>query len=195
MSRWMIALLLLLGGLVIASSRTSLHATESTALVVCHGKLRCGMVAVGGETTGTNLSINALTWELQIADPQLKALAESNHRKEVTVTGTLQHLKGTERSGRWVVTVKSLTVRDPKIKEDGVTITARGILEKGTKSDLQLKTSDFTWIIKEPENPRLSKKLDSLESKSVLLKGEVDCPKSRNASKILKIIPSDVQAD
>ena len=195
MSRWMTGLLLLLGGFAIATEKATWQATESTIQVVCHGKLRCGMVAVGGETTGTQLSLNAMTWELQIADAQLKAFAESHHQKMVTAKGTLQRMNSPERSGRWVVTVNSLTARDPKIKEDGVTITARGTLEKGEKSELKLKTSASYWTITAPENPQLSMKLDSLQSKAVVLKGEVDCPKSKTSFKTLKIIPTEVEAD
>lgn len=195
MSRWMTGLLFTIGLVAIVTGHASLQATESSVKVICHGKLRCGMVAVGGETTGTNLSLNGLTWELQIADAKLKAFAESNHHKLVTATGTLQHVKGPERSGRWVVAVNTLTARDPKIKEDSVSITARGTLEKGPKSSLKLKTDDFTWTITPPDDAQLVKKLESLDSRSVTLKGEVDCPKSKNASKNLKIIPSDVKAD
>ncbi|HEY0982504.1 MULTISPECIES: hypothetical protein [unclassified Schlesneria] len=194
MSRWVTASLLVLGILAIAAGRVSLYATESIAEVICHGKLRCGMVAVGGETTGTNLSLGGFSWELLISDPQLKDFAEANHHKLVTATGTLQYLNTPERPGRWVVSVNSLTARDPKIKEDAVAITVRGTVEK-TKSTLKLKTDDFTLTITPPDNAKLLKKLDSLESRTVILKGQVDLPKSRSTAKTLKITPTEVVAN
>jgi hypothetical protein len=56
-------------------------------------------------------------------------------------------------------------------------------------------TPDFTWPVQVPDNPKLMAKLESLVSRSVVIKGQVECAKARDASKPLKIIPAEVQAE
>jgi hypothetical protein len=74
------------------------------------GKLKTGLVAIGGETTGTVITANGVTWELDFAqNADLRKLADSLNGKEVRVTGTLYVKEGvTIKRQRTIVKVESL---------------------------------------------------------------------------------------
>lgn len=82
---------------------------EDPTTVTVVGTLRTGLVAIGGETTGTTITAKDITWELDIGkNAELKAASEKLDRKLVTVSGTLERRAGVEIKERWIVTVKSL---------------------------------------------------------------------------------------
>ena len=82
--------------------------------VVVRGTLRTGIMAVGGETTGTTVTARGATWELDLRGrPEWKARAESLHGRRVVVTGTLEVRPGVERRQRSIVTVKTLEAAGP----------------------------------------------------------------------------------
>src|SRR5580765_8240466 len=61
------------------------------------GTLETGMMAIGGETTGTIIRVKNVTWELDLGhNKELQALATKLQKKPVLVTGTYQKLKGVE---------------------------------------------------------------------------------------------------
>jgi len=73
------------------------------------GRLQSGVVAIGGETTGTTITASGATWELDLGDSKkLRALAEENNGKTVVVTGKLTVRRGVEVRRRTIVTVESL---------------------------------------------------------------------------------------
>jgi hypothetical protein len=78
--------------------------------VVFQGKLRTGVVAIGGETTGAEISNGEVTWDLDLSgDESLAKRADSSHKKVVVVRGELKKPKGElERANRMVILVKSL---------------------------------------------------------------------------------------
>lgn len=89
------------------SSRPASH----TALieVTVTGVLRTGIVAIGGETTGTEITADNVTWELDLGgDQALHDLAKKNNKGWVVVTGTLILRDGVEVPERYIVKVKSL---------------------------------------------------------------------------------------
>ncbi len=70
------------------------------------GTLRTGIVAIGGETTGTTISAKDITWELDFGgNPDLQALAEKLNGKTVVARGSLDRKKGIEIRQRWIVAV------------------------------------------------------------------------------------------
>ena len=70
------------------------------------GTLRTGLVAIGGETTGTTITAKGITWELDFGkNSALHDTAEQFNRKRVTVRGSLERRKGVEIRERWIVTV------------------------------------------------------------------------------------------
>ena len=48
---------------------------EPSVSVKCCGRLRHGVVAIGGETTGTTITFNRTVWELQLPDDAAREFA------------------------------------------------------------------------------------------------------------------------
>lgn len=79
------------------------------------GKLRHGVLAIGGETTGTEIMARGITWELDLsADAKLGKLAEALNGKQVVVRGELERRRGTEVAERWIVHVVRLEAAPAK---------------------------------------------------------------------------------
>lgn len=73
------------------------------------GVVRTGVMAVGGESTGTTLAALGFTWELDLGGNQAFAdLAREQNGKELNVVGTLTVKQGIERGRRVIVAVKEL---------------------------------------------------------------------------------------
>ena len=82
--------------------------------VVVRGTLRTGIMAIGGETTGTTITARGATWELDLrGNPESQARAESLTGRRVVVSGSLEVRPGVERRQRWIVTVKTLEAAGP----------------------------------------------------------------------------------
>ena len=77
--------------------------------VEIRGTLRTGMMAVGGETTGTMVTARGASWELDLTHvPEGRKKAETLDGRAVLVKGTLEIRPGVERRQRAIVTVTSL---------------------------------------------------------------------------------------
>lgn len=77
------------------------------------GRLATGVVAIGGETTGTTITAGDITWDLDFGENKdLASLAEKHDGKTVVVTGTARQVKGVTRGPRIVVTVATLKPAD-----------------------------------------------------------------------------------
>lgn len=82
---------------------------EESITVTVVGTLRSGIVAIGGETTGTTITAQGIKWELGFGkNAELRTATEKLDGRQVTVTGTLERRAGVEIKERWVVTVASL---------------------------------------------------------------------------------------
>jgi hypothetical protein len=93
-------------------------AADESIEVVVRGTLRTGMMAIGGETTGTTITARGLTWELDLGrDEALRRKAESLSRRRVVVRGTLEPRAGVEVRQRLIVAVKSLEAAGGKPAE------------------------------------------------------------------------------
>jgi hypothetical protein len=78
-------------------------------MVDIRGTLETGIVAIGGETTGTVIHVKKVTWELDLGgNKELQELAKQLHMKEVIVTGEYQQVPGVEIRVRHIVKVKTL---------------------------------------------------------------------------------------
>lgn len=78
--------------------------------VRCYGKVRHGIVAIGGESTGTTISANGITWELDLGQStELRQMAEKLNGKSSLMIGFLELRKGLEVSDRWVCDVEKLS--------------------------------------------------------------------------------------
>ena len=73
------------------------------------GKLNSQIMAIGGETTGVNITATGVTWELDFgANQDLRRKAKLMHNKTVTVQGKLTVKRGVEIARRWIVRVETL---------------------------------------------------------------------------------------
>src|SRR4051794_29529553 len=77
---------------------------QESITVTVVGTLRTGIIAIGGETTGTTITAKGIKWELDFGkNADLRAAAEKLNGKQVTVTGILERLPGVEIKERWIV--------------------------------------------------------------------------------------------
>jgi hypothetical protein len=91
-------------------------AEESYIKVEVKGKVKTGIVAIGGETTGTTITTKNGSLELDATGDRLKELEKLNG-KEALVTGTLTMKPGVERPGmRLIVKVETVKPADGKEK-------------------------------------------------------------------------------
>lgn len=82
---------------------------NSPKQVEMKGKLRTGVVAIGGETTGIVLEAAEGKFELDLGkNKELRQKADKLDGKNVVVTGTLQVRKGVEVKERKIITVSGL---------------------------------------------------------------------------------------
>lgn len=87
----------------------SAAADEKGKAVELTGKLKTGIFAIGGETTGTLIETKEATYELDLTkDKEFAAVAEKLDGKTVTVKGTLVVKKGVEVKERKIVTVTEI---------------------------------------------------------------------------------------
>ena len=82
---------------------------EEMIRVTVIGKLTTGIVAIGGETTGTTITANGITWELDFGrNNDLRTAAEKWNGQHVLVRGQLSRRAGVEIRERWIVSVSPL---------------------------------------------------------------------------------------
>ena len=107
---WLVGVLAMtLAGGPHGDTRPGADAKEDSIDVVVRGTLRTGIMAIGGESTGTTVTARGATWELDLrGKPELLARAESLGGRRVVVTGSLEVRPGVERRQRWILTVKTL---------------------------------------------------------------------------------------
>ncbi|HUG18632.1 MAG TPA: hypothetical protein VMM56_06610 [Planctomycetaceae bacterium] len=77
--------------------------------VSVNGKLKTGIFAIGGETTGSTITADGITWELDFgSNNTLLEQAQKWNGKQVLVKGRLHRKPGVEVRERWIVNVNSL---------------------------------------------------------------------------------------
>jgi hypothetical protein len=82
---------------------------EGSVQVTITGTLRTGVLAVGGETTGTTVTAKKIRFELEFGKNQaLREAAEKLDGKKVVVQGSLERRTGVEVRQRLIVTVTRL---------------------------------------------------------------------------------------
>ncbi len=75
------------------------------------GTLQTGIMAIGGETTGTVIKTKSGTFELELSK-ELQAQADKLNGKTVVVTGNLTVRPGVEVRQRSIITVATLKAAD-----------------------------------------------------------------------------------
>ncbi len=109
-----------MGYLALAAAVATLAAAGEVRMdesieVVVTGTLRTGIMAIGGETTGTTITARGATWELDLGrEGALRSRAESLSGKRAVVRGSLEVRPGVEKRQRWIVTVTALEAAPPR---------------------------------------------------------------------------------
>ncbi|MEQ9410815.1 MAG: hypothetical protein RIK87_24095 [Fuerstiella sp.] len=116
---------------------------ESSVRVECCGRLRHGIVAIGGETTGTTITFNRIVWELMLPDDAAREFAKQHNKEPVRVTGTLRRIAGIEVKERWIVDVRTIAKLDPTKDREGTRLAVRGTLRATDPGQSDL----FPWTI------------------------------------------------
>jgi hypothetical protein len=147
--------------------------------VQCQGLLRHGIVATGGETTGTTISFHRITWELQFADDSDREFAALHHKKPVLVTGALRKVVSTESMIRWIIDVKKISASDSRDSQlEGAQVTVRGALRAAlsTTGDvpiLSVRTDEETWRLDFAASREAQSAAELHIGQPILLKGTV----------------------
>lgn len=71
--------------------------------VAIEGRLEAGVVAIGGETTGTLIHADGMTFELAFKDALLQTQTDRLNGQPVLVTGRLTTKQGIETGQRWII--------------------------------------------------------------------------------------------
>lgn len=156
--------------------------------VECYGLLRHGVVAKGGETTGTTIGFDRMRWELHLPNEAARKFAADHHEKHVVAIGSLRRVTGVEISERWIVDVEQLTERPAGSQRVGATATIAGKLTLGEKvsvekqsgekaektAELRIEANGITFPLTFGEDKALAEKAKGLVGKQVVLTGLVD---------------------
>jgi len=152
---------------------------EPSVSVECCGRLRHGIVAIGGETTGTTITFNRTVWELRLPDDAAREFANEHHKERVIVTGRLRKVSGTEVKDRWIIDVRTLSKRDTTKDEEGTRLTIQGTLRtadprQGDSPEMTIDADGQVWPIDLSSDAKLRGKAESLIGRPVLLTGSLN---------------------
>ncbi len=82
---------------------------EDSITVKVLGTLHTGIIAIGGETTGTTITSKGITWELDFGkNSELRGAAKYLDGQKAVVEGSLERRGGIEVKQRWIVNVTRL---------------------------------------------------------------------------------------
>ena len=170
---------------------------NSDVFIQCRGRLRHGLVAVGGETTGTTITFNKIVWELQLKDDAQRRFATDHHKKQVVVAGTLRKVAGVEVRNRWIVDVREISeARRSRSVNGSATeigqVTIRGKLQASTRrsdsGSMTIAADGQTWPITFPAQSQLKRTARSVVGQTVVLKGSVEkVSQDRSAAPLIRV--------
>ena len=151
---------------------------EASLRVECHGKLRHGVVAIGGETTGTTLSFDGTTWELKLPDEASRTFVKEHHKQPITASGVLRRVVGTAVPVRWILEVERLSKRDDAVQKEGASVTVLGKLRAGDAATeapgMVIEAVGTTWRLDLSANAAIQAQAESLVGKSAVLMGRLE---------------------
>jgi hypothetical protein len=152
---------------------------EPAVSAECNGRVRHGVVAIGGETTGTTITFNGIVWELELPDESSQKFVKNHHRESIKVTGKLRRVAGTEAKDRWIIDAKTLSEFDEKKDKEGARLVMQGTLRsraagKSDSAELTIDADDQHWPIAFSTDARLQANAESLIDQPVLLEGIVE---------------------
>lgn len=153
--------------------------TSASVSVLCYGRLRHGIFAIGGETTGTTITFDQVTWELQLPDEASRQFAEQHHKQPVVVTGTLRKVQGIEVPERWIVDVSRIAEPEAReVGEEGAKVTIQGTLraalsKTGHVPNLSVSTGNQRWQLDVTTEPEIQAAAESLILQPVIVSGHL----------------------
>lgn len=152
---------------------------KESVLVQCSGRLRHGVVAVGGETTGTTISVDRIVWEVQLNNDVEREFANEHNKESVVVTGRLRKKAGIETKVRWIINVTKLSKRDESTDRNGVRMSIQGTLRAtnprhGNAPELTIVSNGQVWPVDFSSDDRLKAMAESLVGKPVVLTGNLE---------------------
>ncbi len=152
---------------------------EASLRVECHGKLRHGVVAIGGETTGTTLAFDGTTWELKLPDETSRAFVKEHHKQPITAIGVLRRVVGTAVPVRWIMEVERLSERDASVQKEGASVIMLGKLRAGNAAAGEapgtvIEAVGTTWRLDLTADSAIQTKAELLDGKSVVLLGRLE---------------------
>lgn len=170
---------LVLGGLIAGTDSKLEQPPAEPIRVECHGKMRTGVVAIGGETTGMTITFSGMTWELNCRDEAGRTAAKQHHKQPMTVIGSLRQVRGKAIPIRWIVDVERMDPRDADKCAEGANLTVQGMLQaaEGTAHGVQemmIHAAGVTWPLDLSAEVPLRDKVAAMKGKIVLLKGRLE---------------------
>ncbi len=190
MLRFLLALALALASSsIVLAAETTLSQPATEIKVECYGVLRDGVVAIGGETTGTTISFGRMIWDLSLNDDAKRAFAREHTKQRVTVTGSLRRVAGTQIPVRWVVDVDQFTIPKETPGKGSALVTATGKLRtaegSGDESALFIETKGINWPLDFSKQPPLEAAAQKLLQKNVVVRGEFEKTDTARPSQLL----------
>jgi hypothetical protein len=179
MTRMIAAMVLVCGVAMSAPFVCAQDAAVVGMRVECRGQLRHGVVSVGGETTGTTITFEKMTWELKLPDAATRTFAERHNKEPVYVTGTLRFLAGVETRGRWILDVEKLTESDPQKDKEGASAKVQGKLivkepTSGKPLECEIAASGITLPLNLSDDVGLPARAQSAANQVVVVNGTLE---------------------
>lgn len=145
------------------------------------GRLRHGVMVIGGECTGTTIAVERVTWEIQLTNDAQRQFAQQNHKKTVVVIGSLKKVAGIETKDRWIIDAKKLELQDPIKNKQGVRMMIVGKLQPAnpkqtTPSLITIHSNGQVWPIELPTDSKMKTTATSLIGETVWLMGSLKQP-------------------
>ncbi len=152
---------------------------EPSIRLECHGKLRTGVMAIGGETTGTTIEFDGMKWDLKLPDDASRTFAQEHHKKAITVVGSLRKVVGKAVPERYVVDVEKLSLQNAANPKEGARLAVLGTLRAksaatGEPPGMAIEADGITWPLDLSADEAIQAKAEPLVGKSVELVGRVE---------------------
>ena len=172
-------LFLVLSAAAFAAGAESPRPRESAVRVEGRGILRHGLAAIGGETTGTSIKFDGMTWELQLPDAASRAFAEAHHKQPVSVSGALRRVKGVTIPVRWIIDVERLSEPDSSERNVDVAVTFAGKLRTGADvgdetTATVIEADGISWELDLSADKVLQARAAAFSQKPVIVQGRVE---------------------
>lgn len=151
--------------------------TESVD-VISYGKIRHGVVAIGGETTGTTLTLNDIIFELQLSSDADQKFASDHNKELVAVHGSLRKISAVESKTRWIIDVKKLLPPEKDVLEQGMLLEVVGRLATpgdkcGEGVTMAIVAGEQTWPIEFGDNSKLKATAEISLGQIVQIRGQL----------------------